>query len=183
MSRSSRTPPGRPSAFEPDRALDALASASRGGRVRHVRELPARAAVTAEWPTWVDPSGAAACAVAGVRTLWSHQREAADLAHSGQHVVMATGTASGKSLGYLLPVLTALVEGCEAPSGRGATALYLSPTKALAADQLARVQAWAVPGVRAATYDGDTPTEERRWIREHAQLVLTNPDLVHHSLL
>jgi DEAD/DEAH box helicase domain-containing protein len=96
---------------------------------------------------------------------------------------MATGTASGTSLGYLLPVLTAVVEGAAAPTARGATALYLSPTKALAADQLARVQAMAVPGVRAATYDGDTPTEERRWIREHAQLVLTNPDLVHHSLL
>ena len=67
--------------------------------------------------------------------------------------------------------------------GRGATALYLSPTKALAADQLARMQAMAVPGVRAATYDGDTPPEERRWIRDHANFVLTNPDLLHHSLL
>ncbi|GAA2165059.1 DEAD/DEAH box helicase [Pedococcus bigeumensis] len=125
----------------------------------------------------------AACAGAGVTSLWSHQRAAADLAHDGSHVVMATGTASGKSLGYLLPVLSALVEGSAAPSGRGATALYLSPTKALAADQLARVQSMAVPGVRAATYDGDTATEERRWIRDHAQLILTNPDLVHHSLL
>jgi DEAD/DEAH box helicase domain-containing protein len=125
----------------------------------------------------------AACAGAGITSLWSHQREAADLARAGRHVVMSTGTASGKSLGYLLPVMTAVVEGADAPTGRGATALYLSPTKALAADQLARIQAWAVPGVRAATYDGDTPTEERRWIRDHAQLVLSNPDLVHHSLL
>jgi DEAD/DEAH box helicase domain-containing protein len=135
------------------------------------------------WPTWVDPSVYAAVAGSGVTALWSHQREAADLAHRGKHVVMATGTASGKSLGYLLPVLSDLVAGSTAPTGRGATALYLSPTKALAADQLARIQALAVPGVRAATYDGDTASDERRWIRDHAQFVLTNPDLVHHSLL
>ncbi len=169
--------------FDPDATLAALASGPRAERLRHVHEVPARPASPAPWPDWVDPSVYAACAGAGVTSLWSHQREAADLAHAGSHVVMATGTASGKSLGYLLPVLTALVEGSAAPTGRGATALYLSPTKALAADQLARVQAMAVPGVRAATYDGDTPTEERRWIRDHAQLVLTNPDLVHHSLL
>ncbi len=76
-----------------------------------------------------------------------------------------------------------MVDGAAAASGRGATALYLSPTKALAADQLARLEALALPGLRAATYDGDTPLEERRWIRDHAQYVLTNPDLVHHSLL
>ncbi|WP_091788232.1 DEAD/DEAH box helicase [Pedococcus dokdonensis] len=187
MSNSSPTPPGAASprrpGFDPAATLDALTAGSRGERLLHVHEVPARAASVADWPTWVAPSVYAACAGSGVTSLWSHQRTAADLAHDGRHVVMATGTASGKSLGYLLPVLTALVEGSQAPTGRGATALYLSPTKALAADQLARVQAMAVPGVRAATYDGDTPTEERRWIRDHAQLVLTNPDLVHHSLL
>jgi DEAD/DEAH box helicase domain-containing protein len=169
--------------FDPVAALAALAAGSRADRLLHVHEVPARAASLAEWPTWVDPSVYAACAGAGVTSLWSHQRQAADLAHDGSHLVMATGTASGKSLGYLLPVLSAAAEGALAPSGRGATALYVSPTKALAADQLARVQAMAVPGVRAATYDGDTATEERRWIRDHAHLVLTNPDLVHHSLL
>ena len=97
--------------------------------------------------------------------------------------MLSTGTASGKSLGYLLPSLTAVLEGRSAANGRGATALYLSPTKALAADQLARLQSWAVPGIRAATYDGDTPTDERRWIRDHADVILTNPDLIHHSLL
>ena len=187
MSTSGPTPPGSSAphrlAFDPVSALAGLASGSRSERLLHVHEVPARAAALVEWPTWVDPSVYAACAGAGVTSLWSHQRQAADLAHDGSHVVMATGTASGKSLGYLLPVLSALVEGSEAPSGRGATALYLSPTKALAADQLARVQAMAVPGVRAATYDGDTATEERRWIRDHAHLILTNPDLVHHSLL
>jgi DEAD/DEAH box helicase domain-containing protein len=187
MSTSGSTPPAsagpRRVAFDPVSTLARLASAGRSARLQHVHEVPARAAALVPWPTWVDPTVYAACAGAGVTSLWSHQRAAADLAHDGSHVVMATGTASGKSLGYLLPVLSALVEGSAAPSGRGATALYLSPTKALAADQLARVQAMAVPGVRAATYDGDTATEERRWIRDHAQLILTNPDLVHHSLL
>jgi DEAD/DEAH box helicase domain-containing protein len=187
MSTSGPTAPGStgPSRapFDPVAVLATLAAGPRAERLLHVHEVPARAAALAEWPTWVDPSVHAACAGAGVTSLWSHQREAADLAHSGSHVVMATGTASGKSLGYLLPVLSAVVEGSSAASGRGATALYLSPTKALAADQLARVQAMAVPGVRAATYDGDTAPEERRWIRDHAHFVLTNPDLVHHSLL
>ena len=183
MSTAGPTAPSRRDAFDPEAALAALAGGGRAGRLLHVHQVPARLALSAEFPEWVHPSVYAACAGSGVRSLWAHQREAAELAHAGSHVVMATGTASGKSLGYLLPVLTAVVEGAEAPTGRGATALYLSPTKALAADQLARVQAMSVPGVRAATYDGDTPTEERRWIREHAQLVLTNPDLVHHSLL
>ena len=98
-------------------------------------------------------------------------------------MVVSTGTASGKSLVYLVPTLTAVVEGLASPTGRGATALYLSPTKALAADQLSRLTSVAVPGVRAATYDGDTPTEERRWARDHAHLILSNPDLVHHSML
>jgi DEAD/DEAH box helicase domain-containing protein len=183
MSSDTHTPPpGRP-AFDPGSALAGLARAAGEERLLYVHEVPARAASLAGWPDWVDPSVYAACAGAGVTSLWEHQRTAADLAHAGSHVVMATGTASGKSLGYLLPVLSALVRGSDAPTGRGATALYLSPTKALAADQLARITSMAVPGVRAATYDGDTPTEERRWIRDHAQLVLTNPDLVHHSLL
>ena len=120
---------------------------------------------------------------AGMTRPWSHQRAAIDLATAGQHVVLATGTASGKSLGYLAPVLSAASEGAATPGGRGATAIYLAPTKALAADQLARIGSLAVPGVRAATYDGDTPPDERRWIRDHANVVLTNPDLLHHSLL
>jgi len=121
--------------------------------------------------------------MSGVTQLWSHQREAADLAHGGSHIVISTGPASGKSLGYLLPVLSDVLDGADAASGRGATALYLSPTKALAADQMAHLTALAIPGLRASTYDGDTPPDERRWIRDHCQYVLTNPDLVHHSLL
>ncbi len=153
------------------------------GRVVHVHEVPARVATEASWPTWVEPTLLGALLGAGIERPWSHQVEVAQAAHEGRHVVVATGTASGKSLGYLLPALTDLAEGSRAPNGRGATALYLSPTKALAADQLSRVDALALPGVRAATYDGDTPTDERRWIRDHANLVLTNPDMLHHSVL
>ena len=149
----------------------------------HVHEVPARLEQVAQWPDWVAPAVYSAFSTSGITQLWSHQREAADLAHDGTHVVISTGTASGKSLGYLLPVLSALVDGAAAPSGRGATALYLSPTKALAADQMARLTALAIPGLRAATYDGDTPPDERRWIRDHSQYVMTNPDLMHYSLL
>ena len=155
------------------------------GRLRHVEHLPARTATTTDLPGWVAPAVRAAVVTSGIERLWSHQAATAELAHQGRDVVVATGTASGKSLGYLLPVLTAALDG--PPSGRstirGGTTLYLAPTKALAADQRAAIDALAVPGVRAAAYDGDTPTDERRWIRDHAQVVLTNPDLVHHSLL
>ncbi len=167
----------------PAQHLARLAGGSRAERLLHVEEVPARPARLAEWPAGVDPAVLAALLGAGVERPWSHQREAIDLATAGQHVVLATGTASGKSLGYLVPVLGAVARGREQGALRGPTALYLSPTKALAADQLARIDALAVPGVRAATYDGDTPPDERRWVREHANVVLTNPDLLHHSLL
>jgi DEAD/DEAH box helicase domain-containing protein len=173
--------PGR--VFDPPEVLSRLSRGRRGERLVHVHEVPARRAQSVEWPDWVAPVVYSAFSTSGITALWSHQREAADAAHGGTHVVISTGTASGKSLGYLLPVLSDVVDGSAAPSGRGATALYLSPTKALAADQLARLDALAIPGLRAATYDGDTPPDERRWIRDHSQYVLTNPDLVHHSLL
>ncbi len=169
--------------FDPGRALARLGRSPRAGHLLHTRVVPRREARTVPWPEWVAPPVYAALAGAGIDHLWEHQREVAQVARSGRHVVCATGTASGKSLGYLLPVLTALSDGTVAASGRGATALYLSPTKALAADQAARLTSLAVPGVRVATYDGDTPADERRWIRDHGHYVLTNPDLVHHSLL
>jgi DEAD/DEAH box helicase domain-containing protein len=169
--------------FDPAEVLSRLSSGRRRERLVHVHEAPARRERVAPWPDWVAPAVYSAFSTSGVTALWTHQREAADLAHEGAHVVISTGTASGKSLGYLLPVLSDVVDGAAAPSGRGTTALYLSPTKALAADQMARLSALAIPGLRAATYDGDTPPDERRWIRDHCQYVLTNPDLLHHSLL
>lgn len=166
----------------PAQHLARIARDDGGDRLLHVEQIPARQARLAEWPSTVSPAVLSALLASGIDRPWSHQRAAVDLAAAGEHVVLATGTASGKSLGYLVPVLGALADA--AGSGvRGPTALYLAPTKALAADQRARVDAFAVPGVRAATYDGDTPPDERRWIRDHANLVLTNPDLLHHSLL
>jgi DEAD/DEAH box helicase domain-containing protein len=91
--------------------------------------------------------------------------------------VLATGTASGKSLGYLLPALSRLLKDDRA------TVLYLSPTKALAADQLRTVNSLDLPGVRAAAYDGDTTREEREWVRDHARFIFTNPDMIHHGML
>ncbi|MGB3684986.1 MAG: DEAD/DEAH box helicase [Ornithinimicrobium sp.] len=169
--------------FDPEDVLAHLARGQRRRSLIHTHTVPARAASTADFPPWVDPALYAALTGSGICALWSHQRHAADSLWSGEHVAVATGTASGKSLGYLLPTLTSLASGLEAPTGRGSTALYLAPTKALAADHEARIRALAIPGLRAATYDGDTPSEERRWIRDHAHLVLTNPDLLHASLL
>ncbi|HET6968827.1 MAG TPA: DEAD/DEAH box helicase, partial [Ornithinibacter sp.] len=167
----------------PDQHLAVLTARSSAERLLHVEHVPAREARLAQWPDSVAPAVLSALLAGGMERPWSHQRAAIDLASAGQHVVLATGTASGKSLGYLAPVLSAASEGAATPGGRGSTAIYLAPTKALAADQLARIGSLAVPGVRAATYDGDTPPDERRWIRDHANVVLTNPDLLHHSLL
>jgi DEAD/DEAH box helicase domain-containing protein len=110
----------------------------------------------------------------------------AEYALRGESVVVATGTASGKSLAYLAPVLSVLLDGSEAPNGRGTTALYLAPTKALAADQRRAVTELATPlgsAVRPAVYDGDTPFEEREWVRQYANYVLTNPDMLHRAIL
>ena len=170
-------------ADDPARLLVSIAAGDRARRLLHVERFPARGATSAELPEWTDPALLAALTGAGIPQLWAHQREAAERLRAGEHVVISTGTASGKSLGFLLPVLTSVLAGRGAPSGRGATALYLAPTKALAHDQLTRVEALALPGVRVAAYDGDTPPEERRWVRDHAAYVLTNPDLLHHSLL
>ncbi len=179
---SSAVPPqaSRPS---PEALLSNLARGARQDRLTHVHRVPARSASPAPWPDWVTPTLYAALTQAGLASLWSHQLEAAEAAHAGAHVVLSTGTASGKSLGYLLPALSDVVDGSLAPNGRGATALYLAPTKALAHDQLDRLDRLALPGLRAAAYDGDTSPEDRRWVREHANYVLTNPDLLHHSLL
>ncbi len=101
-------------------------------------------------------------------------------------MVVSTGTASGKSLAYLVPVLSTLLDGSQAPNGRGATALYLAPTKALAADQHRMVKEFTRPlghAVRPAVYDGDTAVEEREWVRQYATYVLTNPDMLHRGIL
>ncbi|MPZ25568.1 MAG: DEAD/DEAH box helicase [Micromonosporaceae bacterium] len=157
--------------------LDLLRARYGDGRITHVERLPARSGTPAPWPGWVPAPLRAALAGRGVAAPWRHQAEAASLARDGRHVVVATGTASGKSLAYQLPVLSRLL------TDPRSTGLYLAPTKALAADQLRAVTALELPRIRAACYDGDTPREEREWIRAHARFVLTNPDMLHWGIL
>ncbi|MET3984248.1 DEAD/DEAH box helicase domain-containing protein [Streptomyces sp. PvR034] len=148
--------------------------------------MPPREGRHAVWPDRIRTDVVAAIQAAGIEHPWEHQAAAAELALDGESVIVATGTASGKSLAYLAPVLSALADGAEAPNGRGATALYLAPTKALAADQRRAVRELARPlgnAVRPAVYDGDTPVEEREWVRQYANLVLTNPDMLHRGIL
>ncbi|MEV0297825.1 DEAD/DEAH box helicase [Nocardia sp. NPDC050710] len=150
-------------------------------RLTHVVELPARAAGTATWPDWAASDVVEALRGTGIDTPWTHQTRTAELAAGGTHVVVSTGTASGKSLGYQLPVLNALLEDPRA------TALYLSPTKALGADQLRAIGALTHEGalrdIHPATYDGDTPAEIRQWVRANARWVFTNPDMLHLGIL
>jgi DEAD/DEAH box helicase domain-containing protein len=143
----------------------------------HLERLPARQARTVGFPDDLPELLAGRLRARGIQALWTHQAEALALARAGSNVVVATGTASGKSLCYQLPVFEALLGG-----GRR-TALYLSPTKALAHDQLRAIRSFALTGVRAASYDGDTPTDERPMVRRTANLVLTNPDMLHQGIL
>lgn len=145
--------------------------------VTHVERMPARAGRRADWPEWADPLLVTRLRARGIDSPWEHQRMAADLLWSGRSVVVCTGTSSGKSLAYQLPVLSGLL------ADERATALYLSPTKALAVDQLRSIRSLALTSVRAAAYDGDTPREERDWVRAHGRLVLTNPDMLHAGIL
>ncbi|MDM7854463.1 DEAD/DEAH box helicase [Cellulomonas alba] len=173
-----------------------LAGGRRADRATHVRVLPERAGEHADWPTWADTDLVHGYRELGVERPWRHQVEAADAAWAGRHAVLATSTGSGKSLAFWLPALTAVraasASGVLAPGrvetvARRASTLYLCPTKALAADQLAAldrlVGAARTRDVRVATCDGDTSLDERRWVQEHAQVVLTNPDFVHFALL
>ncbi|GAA1845617.1 DEAD/DEAH box helicase [Asanoa iriomotensis] len=145
--------------------------------VTHVEEVAPRVGDPVPWPSWVPAPVVSAFAARGVSEPWRHQASAASLAFEGRHVVVATGTASGKSLAYQVPALSRLV------LDPRATVLYLAPTKALAADQLRSVASLAVDGVRPACYDGDTPRAEREWIRQNSRFVLTNPDMLHRSIL
>jgi DEAD/DEAH box helicase domain-containing protein len=127
------------------------------------------------WPRWVPAEIIEAFARRGVRAPWSHQATAACHAEAGRNVIISTGAASGKSLGYLLPALTSVLA--------GDTVLYVTPTKALAADQLASIRSLGLPGIQAAAFDGDSSTAERAWARSHARYLLTTPDMLHRSLL
>lgn len=166
------------------RILNALAEApGREQSLRHLEVLPARVADEVAWPSWVAPAVVDCFGAWGVAKPWRHQAEVATAAHQGKHVVLATGTASGKSLAYLLPSLTAIDQQRGPKGQRGSTTLYLAPTKALAHDQANRLRELALPGLRFSTHDGDSPPEQRDWTREHADYILTNPDMLHFSML
>ncbi|MER6653124.1 DEAD/DEAH box helicase [[Kitasatospora] papulosa] len=185
--RPSRPPGNAGSRPSPAVVLDRLAaSAGRAARITHTEHLPPRAGTHATWPDRIRPEVISAIGRAGIDHPWTHQAAAAEHALDGESVVISTGTASGKSLAYLAPVLSTLLDGSHAPNGRGTTALYLAPTKALAADQRRSVKALATPlgsAIRPAVYDGDTPVEEREWVRQYANYVLTNPDMLHRGIL
>ncbi|MEU3874237.1 MULTISPECIES: DEAD/DEAH box helicase [Streptomyces] len=171
----------------PRTILDRLATGpGRAARITHTEHLPPRPGRHAPWPEKIRPEVIEAIRTTGIERPWAHQALTAEHALRGESAVVATGTASGKSLAYLAPVLSTLLDGAEAPNGRGTTALYLAPTKALAADQRRAVRSLAAPlgkSVRPAVYDGDTPVEEREWVRQYANYVLTNPDMLHRSVL
>ncbi|NLG46521.1 DEAD/DEAH box helicase [Gordonia sp. (in: high G+C Gram-positive bacteria)] len=143
----------------------------------HLSVIESRSAEFAAWPEWVHPAVRDAFAERGLRQPWRHQAEAATLAAEGTHVCICTGTASGKSLAYQLPVLTTFA------SDPNATALYLSPTKALGTDQLRSV-AQLIAGIpefahlQPSSYDGDTDSELRQWARMHSRWIFTNPDML-----
>ena len=174
-----------------------LAGGTRAERVTHVERIPAREGRATDWPVWADEAVVAGYRRLGVDRPWEHQVTAADAVWAGHHTVLATSTGSGKSLAFWLPALSAVRHGAAraaaglgAPVGAGlrrSTILYLSPTKALAADQLAGLErlldAAQIRDVRVATCDGDTDATSRRWVVDHADVVLTNPDFLHFSLL
>jgi DEAD/DEAH box helicase domain-containing protein len=145
-----------------------------------VKHLPAREAQFRPMPDWVCPELRAAYRAKGIEQLYSHQAAAAELARAAKNFVVVTPTASGKTLCYNLPILNAILEN---PDTR---ALYLFPTKALAQDQLAELHDLATRlddcfGV--FTYDGDTPGDARKAIRERGHVILTNPDMLHTGIL
>ena len=150
--------------------------------LRHVADLDPRTGSRQPWPAWVGADLVRALADRGIDQPWSHQVDAAELAYAGRHVVLSTGTASGKSLAYQLPILTTLA------ADPRARALYLSPTKALGHDQLRNAQALcaAIPAladVAPSAYDGDSSAEARQFVRERSRWIFSNPDMIHLSLL
>jgi DEAD/DEAH box helicase domain-containing protein len=161
--------------------LNAFAARDVNGEVlTAVRHFPAREAQWANFPVWVRPELAAAYSAKGIRCLYTHQAAAAEAVNAGKNVVIVTPTASGKTLCYNLPVLNATLENSDT------RALYLFPTKALAQDQLAELydlNQRLENRFGVFTYDGDTPADARRSIREKGHIVLTNPDMLHTGIL
>jgi DEAD/DEAH box helicase domain-containing protein len=183
-----------PNSFAVSRAPDSTTSVARafgvvnaflerdptGEIITAVRRFPAKEAQWADFSGWTNADLIAAYAAKGVRRPYTHQAEAAEAVRAGKNVVIVTPTASGKTLCYNLPILNAILENTDT------RALYLFPTKALAQDQLAElhdVNQRLDNRFGVFTYDGDTPSDARKAIREKGHLVLTNPDMLHTGIL
>src|SRR5271166_2945459 len=164
-----------------DQVLAGLAARdSAGEMLTAVRHYPAREAQWADFPEWIQAELRAAYNGKGIRQLYSHQAAAAEAVHGQKNVVVVTPTASGKTLCYNLPVLDAILVNGDT------RALYLFPTKALAQDQLAELHDLnqrLENRFGVFTYDGDTPSDARKAIRERSHIVLTNPDMLHTGIL
>jgi DEAD/DEAH box helicase domain-containing protein len=162
-------------------ALATLAGRYRADEVlTSIKHIPAREAQFRPMPEWVRPELAAAYRAKGIEQLYSHQAASADFARAGKNFVVVTPTASGKTLCYNLPILNAVLE------NRDTRALYLFPTKALAQDQLAELHDLSTrldDQFGVFTYDGDTPADARKAIRERGHVVLSNPDMLHSGIL
>ena len=140
-------------------------------------DTPARPATHGLLGTPLQPIVETRLGARGVLPLWSHQAEAVAALRAGESIVVATGTASGKTLCYQIPIVDAIA------SGTPTTALLVYPTKALAQDQVRRFREWLVPGVTAETYDGDTAADDRAAIRRRVNVLLTNPEMLHTGIL
>src|SRR5256886_3470644 len=147
------------------------------GQVVYERFIPPRTACYEAITPPLPPMLQESLRAQGIARLYSHQVEAVAAARGGTHLVVVTPTASGKTLCYNLPVLETLAD------DQDARALYLFPTKALAQDQADGLAEFGLPDLTWGTYDGDTPTAQRRSVREKAQIILTNPDMLHLGIL
>ncbi|GAC1557883.1 MAG: hypothetical protein NVS2B9_20320 [Myxococcales bacterium] len=154
----------------------ALLEEGRGEQLVAQSRFGARRAAEVAIPDDLHPELLAALSRTGIERLFSHQAETLAAARAG-HTIVTTGTASGKSLAFNLPVLDTLAR------DRRARALYLYPTKALAQDQARKLHALRAGFLRHAIYDGDTPREERRAVRAGSNLILTNPDMLNVGVL
>jgi DEAD/DEAH box helicase domain-containing protein len=159
-----------------DELFDILEPASEA-RIEHATTLPSRDGRTADLPRDLHPFLQEALGIQGIKRLWTHQRACWDVVARGEHLIVTTGTASGKSMCFNLPVLDHLHR---VPTAR---ALYLYPTKALAQDQIRRLRPIAGVRIEPAVYDGDTPSEARRLARTRGRLLLTNPDMLSMAIL
>ena len=185
---ASKPQPAVPHASLPQPRIDpeALLMHLRGqsifsGCIAHVEHLAQHPPAHAEVPGGLHPAVQCALEKQGITHLYTHQAEAVGAVRAGHSVVVVTGTASGKTLCYTIPAVEALARDPDA------TALFLFPTKALAQDQLRALNRFQSPeeglGFAAGTYDGDTPQSARRKLRDGANILLTNPDMLHQGIL